>query len=127
MAEPRESITGQFPQPIRFVLGLGILIGFAAIGSGLQTWLHLPLPGSVIGMVLLWAALGSGLVRLHWLDVAADGLLGILGLLFVPATVGFVNFLSAGAMWGVWLLVMLAGLLVGAGAAGLIASRLVRE
>lgn len=127
MPEHPTSVTGQFSQPIRFVLGLGILLGFAALGSGLQTLFHLPLPGSVLGMVLLWAALGTGLIRLHWLEDAADGLLGILGLLFVPATVGFVNYLSAGALWGVWLLVMLAGLLVGAGAAGLVASKLVRE
>lgn len=34
----------------------------------------------------------------------------------------FIDYLSAGALWGLWLLVMLAGLLVGAGAAGLVAS-----
>ena len=37
------------------------------------------------------------------------------------------QFLGAGAEWGLWLLVMLAGLLLGAGVAGLLAARLVRE
>ncbi|MCP2013760.1 holin-like protein [Deinococcus sp. HSC-46F16] len=113
--------------PVRVVLGLGLLTAFAALGTALVTWLRLPLPGSVVGMALLWAALSLGLVRLSWLEAAADGLLGILGLLFVPATVGFIEFLSAGAEWGLWLLVMLAGLLLGAGTAGLVAGRLVRE
>ncbi len=108
------------------MLGLGLLTGFAALGTGLVTALHLPLPGSVVGMVLLWAALSLGVVRLHWLTEAADGLLGVLGLLFVPATVGVVEYLSAGAAWALWLLVMLAGLLLGAGVAGLLAARLVR-
>ncbi|WP_019585516.1 CidA/LrgA family protein [Deinococcus apachensis] len=120
------SLTASLPAPARFVLGLGLLTGFAALGTGLVTALHLPLPGSVVGMVLLWAALSLGVVRLHWLTEAADGLLGVLGLLFVPATVGVVEYLSAGAAWALWLLVMLAGLLLGAGVAGLLAARLVR-
>nr|WP_221269506.1 CidA/LrgA family protein [Deinococcus budaensis] len=112
--------------PVRFVLGLGLLTAFAALGTALVGVLELGLPGSVVGMGLLWAALSLGVVRLHWLETAADGLLGILGLLFVPATVGVIEYLSAGAEWGLWLLVMLAGLGLGAGAAGLLAARLVR-
>lgn len=123
---PPSSLTGRLNAPARFLLGLGILMAFAALGQALVGALHLPLPGSVVGMALLWAALGAGVVRLHWIADAADGLLGILGLLFVPATVGFLQFLSAGAAWGVWLLVMTAALLLGAGAAGLLASRLLR-
>ncbi|MFC3835149.1 MULTISPECIES: CidA/LrgA family protein [Deinococcus] len=121
-----ESVTARLPAPARFVLGLGILTAFAALGQGLVTALHLPLPGSVTGMALLWAALGTRVIRLHWIADAADGLLGILGLLFVPATVGVIGYLSAGAAWGWWLLVMAAGLLVGAGLAGVLASRLVQ-
>lgn len=120
------SVTAALPSPVRLVLGLGVLVGFAALGSGLVAALRLPLPGSVAGMVLLWVALGLGLVRLRWIEAAADGLLGILGLLFVPATVGVIEYLSAGAEWALWLLVMLAGLLLGAGTAGAVASRLVR-
>ncbi|EYB67959.1 LrgA protein [Deinococcus phoenicis] len=112
---------------MRFVLGLGILTGFAALGTALVTVLRLPFPGSVVGMGLLWAALSLGVVRLHWIEGAADGLLATLGLLFVPATVGVIEYLSAGAAWALWLLVMLAGLLLGAGVAGLLAARLVRE
>ncbi|NTX99918.1 CidA/LrgA family protein [Deinococcus sp. JMULE3] len=120
------SVTARLPAPARFVLGLGLLLAFAAAGQALTGALGLPLPGSVVGLVLLWAALGLKVVRLHWITDAADGLLGILGLLFIPATVGFLQFLSAGAAWGLWVLVMTAGLLVGAGAAGLLASRLLR-
>lgn len=120
------SVPARLPAPARFVLGLGLLLAFAAAGQALTGALGLPLPGSVVGLVLLWAALGVRLVRLHWITDAADGLLGVLGLLFIPATVGFLQFLGAGAAWGLWLLVLTAGLLVGAGAAGLIASRLLR-
>ena len=80
----------------------------------------------MLGLVLLWAALSLGAVPLAWLEDAADGLLSLLGLLFVPATVGVIDYFSAGAAWGLWLLVMLAGLLLGAGAAGLLATRLLK-
>ncbi|ACO46215.1 CidA/LrgA family protein [Deinococcus deserti] len=120
------SITARLPATTRFVLGLGLLMAFAAAGDVLVRVTGLPLPGSVVGLALLWAALGTGLMKLHWIAPAADGLLGVLGLLFVPATVGFIQFLSAGAAWGLWLLVMTAGVLVGAGVAGVVASKLVR-
>lgn len=123
---PEHSVTARLPAPTRFVLGLGILTGFAALGQGLVHVTHLPLPGSVVGMALMWAALSLNVVRLHWIADAADGLLGILGLLFVPATVGFTQYLSAGAEWGLWLGVMLAGVLLGAGTAGVVAQRLVK-
>jgi holin-like protein len=122
---PEPSQTAALPPAVRVVLGLGVLVGFAALGEGLVKLLHWSLPGSVMGMVLLWAALSLRLVRLHWVEPAADGLLGILGLLFVPATVGAIQFLGAGAQWGLWLLVMAAGRLLGAGVAGLLAARLV--
>ena len=123
---PESSVTAALPAPVRFLLGLGLLVAFAALGTALTGWLRLPLPGSVVGMVLLWAALSAGVVKLRWLQNAADGLLGVLGLLFVPATVGFTEYLSAGAAWGLWLLVMTAGLLLGAGLAGVVAERLIR-
>ena len=110
----------------RFLLGLGLLTAFAALGAGLAAALHLPFPGSVLGMALLWLSLSLGWVRLEWLADAADGLLGALGLLFVPATVGFLEYLSAGAEWGLWLLVMTAGLCLGGAVSGLLAQRLLR-
>ncbi len=63
----------------RFVLGLGILFGFATLGSALVSWGRWLLPGSVVGMVLLWASLSAGLIRLEWISEATDGFLGICG------------------------------------------------
>lgn len=56
--------------------------------------LHLPLPGPVLGMVLLLAgfALLPGLAAL--LRPVAQGILGHLSLLFVPAGVGVVGHLD---------------------------------
>jgi holin-like protein len=109
---------------LRAVLGLGLLFGFAALGQGLVTLIRLPLPGSVVGLLLLLAALNLHWVRLEWVDTAADSLLGLFGLLFVPAAVGITEYLGVWQQWPGWLLVMAAGVLIGGAAAGLLAEKL---
>ena len=50
-------------------------------------WLDLPLPGNVVGVLVLWALLATRIVRLEWLERGADLLLSLLALFFVPAVV----------------------------------------
>ena len=71
-----------------------ILLLFQAAGTCLQTVLHIPIPGSVLGMVLLasWFLL-SGRVPDPPLSASAKTLLSWFGLLFVPAGVGVVAYL----------------------------------
>lgn len=70
------------------ISGLAILLTFLALGEGLVYWAGLPVPGNVIGMVLLAAALGLGVVPLASVERVADWLLEHLGLFFVPPGVG---------------------------------------
>jgi holin-like protein len=70
------------------VRALAILLGFQFVGEAISRFLAVPIPGSVIGMGLLLAALGSGLVRLAWVEEGADLLLAHLALFFIPAGVG---------------------------------------
>ena len=106
------------------VLGLGVLLAFAALGEFAARFL--PLPGSVLGMLLLWLALGVGVVRLSWVERASDALLGVLGLLFVPAGVGLIEYLNLWRSLPLWLGVVAAGVLLGAGVAGTLARGLER-
>ncbi|GEM47656.1 hypothetical protein DC3_32910 [Deinococcus cellulosilyticus NBRC 106333 = KACC 11606] len=76
--------------------GFCILLGFNALGEMLTRLLHLPIPGPVVGMLLLWAALNLKLVRLEWVQKTSEHLLSILGLLFVPAGAGIVLYLQEG-------------------------------
>jgi len=70
------------------ISGFLILFGFLGLGEALAASTGVPIPGSVLGMLLLTAALVSGLVREEWVARVSDGLLGHLGLLFVPPGVG---------------------------------------
>lgn len=72
--------------------GLFALIAFQLIGEVVVRLLHLPVPGPVIGMLLLFALLRA---RPHWgerLRAAAAALHQHLALLFVPAGVGVLMF-----------------------------------
>ena len=77
------------------ITGLLALLGCQLVGEFLVRLLGLPVPGPVAGMVLLLAILQmrephpeSGLV------LVADGLLKHMQLLFVPAGVGVIQYLS---------------------------------
>lgn len=72
----------------RAIAGLAVLVGFWAAGEGIARTTGLPVPGNVLGMLLLFTALSLKWVRLEWLDRAADGLLNHLGFFFVPPGVG---------------------------------------
>lgn len=75
--------------------GIAALLLFQLIGESLVFLTKLPVPGPVVGLVLLFAALqlGRRLGQAPFAQVegAANALLSNLGLLFVPAGVGVVS------------------------------------
>lgn len=96
---------------MKLLIGIAWLWAFLGLGTAAVEALGLPLPGSVAGMLLLWAALEVRLVRLDWLERGARSLLGVLGLLFVPAGVGLAQYASAGPIWLAVIAVVLLGAL----------------
>lgn len=96
--------------------GMAWLLVFQSAGELLARGLGLPLPGPVIGMVLLLVALRWPAVQTP-VAVCADFLLSHLSLLFVPVGVGVMTHLSLVSQYGVRMLVVvllstLAGLAV---------------
>jgi holin-like protein len=71
-----------------------VLAAFQLAGDRLAAWTHAPIPGSVIGMVLLTAALESDLLPMRWVRDTADLLLRHLVLFYVPAGVGLVAYVD---------------------------------
>lgn len=64
------------------------LLTFQLAGEAATQLLKLPVPGPVIGMMMLAVALMTWPALAEQLRGMVDGLLGNLGLLFVPAGVG---------------------------------------
>ena len=70
------------------LLQLLIIFAFLAIGE-LVVWLtDVPIPSSIIGMLLLTMALQLRLVKLRQVEGVADFLVKNLGFFFVPAGIG---------------------------------------
>ena len=79
--------------------GFALLLTCQSAGEALSRLAHLPLPGPVIGLLLLWALLNVPAVRVP-VAAAAEPLLGHLSLLFVPVGVGVVAHLGLVGQYG---------------------------
>lgn len=66
-------------------------MGFTLVGEALQRILPLPIPASVYGLVLLFAALCTGIVKLEQVKDVGAFLTSILPILFVAPTVGILE------------------------------------
>ncbi|AXH98918.1 hypothetical protein DV702_03745 [Sporosarcina sp. PTS2304] len=69
-----------------------LLYGFFMLGTFLRGMLSIPLPGSIIGLLLLWALLSFQIIPLRFVEKGAYVFLSTLPLYMVPATVGVMNY-----------------------------------
>ena len=77
---------------VRIVVQIAILYVFYMVGTWVVEQAGLPLPGSIIGLILL-----SICLHMKWLNVKAikEGagfLIGVMTIFFIPATVGIVEY-----------------------------------
>ncbi len=69
------------------MLGFVIIVAFEMLGVGLHR-LGVPLPGSVLGLILFTLALLLGLIRLEWVERSSLLLVRHMTLLFIPLMAG---------------------------------------
>lgn len=111
------------------IRGIALLVAFYGAGAWLESWLRLPLPASIVGLLLLLMALRAKLIKPEWVDASARLGLRHMGLFFVPAIAGAFEWLpelrSHGLSVGIGLV---AGTLLTMASAGFVAmSRQARE
>lgn len=73
---------------MRFLTQFLIILAFTLAGQALQALLPLPIPASVYGLVLLFAALCLGIVKLGQVKETGSSLTSLLPLLFVSPVAG---------------------------------------
>jgi len=76
------------------ILQCAVLFAFLAMGEFVVYATGIPVPSSIIGMLLLTTALKLRVVRLMWVDRISDFLVRNLGFFFVPAGVGLMRCLG---------------------------------
>lgn len=90
---------------MRALHGITWLLALQSLGEVVSRLLQLPLPGPVVGMVLLLPALHWPVVRTP-VAACADFLLSHLSLLFVPVGVGVMTHLGLVSAYGVRMLLV---------------------
>lgn len=113
---------------LKIIIHIGILYGIYWIGTWIERIFHLPVPGSVIGMILLFLLLQTNIIKLSWIREGTDFFIKHLTLFFIPATVGIINYLELFIGKGFLLVVItiISTVLVMAGS-GLISQWLIRR
>ena len=80
---------------MKYVRQFWIILLISAIGEGLHALIPLPVPASVYGLVIMLIALGTHILKLEQVKEAAEFLIEIMPVMFIPAGVGLMS------SWGV--------------------------
>ncbi|WP_440894723.1 CidA/LrgA family protein [Amphibacillus sp. Q70] len=92
---------------IIILLQVALIHVFLLIAMGIKELLPIPLPTTIIGLLLLFFALYFKLIKLEWVEQGGRWLMAELLLFFVPSTVGIVNYQELVSMQGIWLMLII--------------------
>jgi len=113
---------------LKIVVQLAVLFGIYEIGVFIQSALGLFIPGSVIGLILLFLVLMTGMIPVTWIESGSKLMNKHLVLFFIPATVGIMNYYKLFAGKGILLIVIvLFSTACVMGAAGLVSQTLAKK
>ena len=77
---------------IRTIAQIGIIFCFYLLGEWIVDLTGIIIPGSIIGLVLLWLALFFKVFKVAYIQQGANLLLTFLTLFFIPSTVAVINY-----------------------------------
>ena len=76
---------------MKLYVQLMIIFMISLVGEGISSVFQLPVPGSIIGLVLLFLALQFKLLRLRHICMVGNFLLANMTILFLPPAVGIMD------------------------------------
>jgi holin-like protein len=91
-----------------FFAQLFFLYAIYQVSNYIVRFLDIPIPASVLGMILLYILLSNGIVQLRYIEVAASFLLKHLSLFFIPIAIGLMDYGGLIQTSGIQLVVMIA-------------------
>ena len=78
-------------ETMRLMRQFGIIAAMTCIGELMHYFIPLPVPGSIYGLLLMLAALMTGIVKLEQVRETAEFLIDAMPLMFIPAGVGLMT------------------------------------
>jgi holin-like protein len=100
-------LTGEIhmKKAMKILIQVAVIIIICKLGEAIQAWSQIPIPGSIIGLLILFILLIAKVIPEKWIMDGSNFLLSIMTLLFVPATVGIMNYFHIFQGKG-WLLIL---------------------
>ncbi len=86
---------------MRYLKQFTIILTISLLGEVLHYIIPLPVPASIYGLLLMLAALLTGVVKRDSVREAGAFLVEIMPVMFIPAAVGLLE--AWGVLWPVWL------------------------
>ncbi|GED14449.1 holin [Aneurinibacillus migulanus] len=80
---------------VTIMKGIGqiiLLCVFSLIMNKLVEVLHWKIPGSILGIIVIFILLQTKIIRLEWIELGAKWLLAELLLFFIPSAVGIIKY-----------------------------------
>ncbi|AME07860.1 antiholin-like murein hydrolase modulator LrgA [Bacillus siamensis] len=97
-----------------------IFAGIMLISNGIAAIVPIPIPASVVGLVLLFVLLCLKVIKLEQVETLGTSLTSLIGFLFVPSGISVMNSLGVMQQYGVQIaLVILLATIILLGATGL--------
>ena len=113
---------------IKITLQIALLAFFLSIGNLITKHLHIPIPGSIVGLIILFLLLQFKVIKVEWVEKGASWMLAELLLFFIPAAAGVINYQqSIGSQLGKLLVVIFLSTLTVLAFTGLTAEFIVKR
>ena len=80
---------------VKLLYQFGIIMFVTFLGEFLHCLIPLPIPASIYGLLLMLAGLMTKVIKLEQVKIAADFLIEIMPLMFIPAATGLMT------SWGI--------------------------
>ncbi|MGH0431408.1 CidA/LrgA family holin-like protein [Bacillus mycoides] len=77
---------------LTLLLQVGLLYLFSLAGVWIREVFHLSMPGSLIGMLILFLLLSTRILPLKWFEIGAEKLIVFLPLFLIPSTTGLMEY-----------------------------------
>jgi holin-like protein len=74
-----------------FIVQLILLLIICKLGYYLANLLHLPIPGNVIGMILLFGLLQTKVIKVEWIELTSGFLVKHLAFFFIPISISLMT------------------------------------
>ncbi len=113
---------------IHLIVQLVLILIISFIGTEVQRILHIPLAGSIVGLIIFYLLLQFKIIPVSWVNEGADFLLKTMVFFFIPSVVGVMDVVSDITLnYLLFFLIIILGTCLVALSSGYIAEKLVNK